>query len=172
MARFWPGAISAAVAITSIDEVPMVMRFWLAHEHLRKHVDIHLVYDDQVPLMELPDRPFPANYLRNVALKHCRTSLVFYMEADFIPSRDLYESLAPAKKYLHNGVKAVFVVASFTASKGTTAEDIPPNKAALIKFLENESRVFAFFPITTFFSRLTSSDSVDSKHQKDAVQFT
>ena len=33
--------------------------------------------------------PVPINYLRSVALKNTRTKLVFYVEADFIPSKNL-----------------------------------------------------------------------------------
>lgn len=164
MSRFWPGSVSAAVVVTSIEEIPELVRFWMSHEHMRKHVDIHLVYDDQVPLMVLSDRPFPANYLRNVGLRNCRTNLVFYMEADFVPSRDLYESLVPAKKYLLNGVKAVFVVASFIASEGVTADEIPPNKAALIEYLDGKNGAQVHLSRVPFFP--LNNHSLHSKRSK------
>lgn len=40
--------------------------------------------------------PIPINYLRSIALKNSRTKLIFYVEADFIPSgnlRDITTSL-------------------------------------------------------------------------------
>ena len=43
--------------------------------------------------MKIPDRPFPVNYLRSVALKNTRTDFVFYIEADFVPSLDLRNEL-------------------------------------------------------------------------------
>lgn len=138
MSRSWPASISAAISITDLAEAPLVTEFWLKHEHMRQHVDVHLVFDDRVPLMVIPDRPFPANFLRNVALRHCRTNTVFYLEADFVPSRDLYANLELPRKYLAEGGKMIFVVASFMAKQGVTADDIPPDKEALLKLMDDE----------------------------------
>ena len=37
--------------------------------------------------MRLP--PIPINYMRSVSLMYTRTKLVFYVEADFVPSKNL-----------------------------------------------------------------------------------
>lgn len=33
--------------------------------------------------------PVPINYLRSIALRNTRSKLVFYVEADFVPSKNL-----------------------------------------------------------------------------------
>lgn len=44
----WKGPVSAAISITSIDEIPIIVEAWMGNEIMRKYVDIHLVFDDQV----------------------------------------------------------------------------------------------------------------------------
>ncbi|CAE7516044.1 Large2 [Symbiodinium sp. KB8] len=43
---------------------------------------------------EAYDRLYPVNALRNVALEHARSDLVFLVDVDFVPSRRLHEVLA------------------------------------------------------------------------------
>lgn len=114
MSEFWGGPISAAVFLHELHEVSVVLEWWLSHNSLRRHVDIHLVYDDKIIAFELPDRPFPVNILRNVAIRFARTGSVFYIEGDFIPSPDLYPSLDPVRERLAKGEKTVFIVAPFS----------------------------------------------------------
>ena len=42
------------------------------------------------------DEQYPINALRNVALDMCRSRLVMVIDADFVPSRNLYEDLRNA----------------------------------------------------------------------------
>lgn len=44
----WKGPVSAAIAITDIDEIPQIMEAWMENKYMRKYVDVHLVFDDQV----------------------------------------------------------------------------------------------------------------------------
>eukprot|EP00727_Mastigamoeba_balamuthi_P005379 m51a1_g1484 hypothetical protein (578) ;mRNA; r:295095-298048 len=141
MSRLWTGSVSAAVSLTSASDVAAVVAVWTRHEHMRRHVDVHLVLDDEVPLMELPDRPFPANRLRNVALRHCRTEAVFYIEADFVPSPNLYAALDPVRAVLREVEGVVFVVASFMAPAGFRAEDIPRDKKAFFEDYGKEGKL-------------------------------
>ena len=48
IAERWHGPISAAVDITNTSQVPLVIKTWMKNECMRKYVDIHLVYDDEV----------------------------------------------------------------------------------------------------------------------------
>lgn len=81
--------------------------------------------------MRLTDRPFPINYLRNVALKNTRTELVFYVEVDFVPSKNLRSEVARYKSTILREKKSVFIVPCFNSRPGTTAEEIPDTKEAL-----------------------------------------
>ena len=48
MAVAWKGPISAAIAIKSLSEIPMILKMWSESKDFRMYADIHLVYDDQV----------------------------------------------------------------------------------------------------------------------------
>lgn len=132
MSEFWGGPISAAVYLHELNEVSQVLEWWLSHGSMMRHVDIHLVYDDKIVAFELPDRPFPVNILRNVAIRYARTGSVFYIEGDFIPSPDLYPSLDPVRERLAKGEKSVFIVAPFsTDNNNFDMKLFPKNKEEL-----------------------------------------
>lgn len=44
----WKGPVSAAIAITDLDEIPQIMEAWMENKYMRKYVDVHIVFDDQV----------------------------------------------------------------------------------------------------------------------------
>ena len=48
MAEGWKGPISAAVAIRSLSEIPLILKTWSESKDLRMYADIHLIYDDKV----------------------------------------------------------------------------------------------------------------------------
>lgn len=48
IAERWGGPISAAIDITNTSQIPLVVKTWTNNEYMRKYVDIHLVYDDEV----------------------------------------------------------------------------------------------------------------------------
>ena len=48
MAESWKGPISAAIAVRSLSEIPMVLKTWSESKDLRMCADIHLIYDDKV----------------------------------------------------------------------------------------------------------------------------
>lgn len=82
-------------------------------------------------MITLTDRPFPINYLRNVALKNTRTELVFYTEVDFIPSKNLKSEITKYKATILKEKKSVFIVPCFSSKVGTTADEIPESKQVL-----------------------------------------
>lgn len=138
MSEMWGGPISAAVFLHDLSEVSHVMSWYLANSSLRRYVDIHLVYDDKIIAFELPDRAFPVNILRNVAIRFARTANVFYIEGDFIPSPDLYPSLGEVKTRLAKGEKSVFIVAPFSSDKADFDMNLfPQDKYALIDMLNS-----------------------------------
>lgn len=49
LAESWGGPISAAVSITDMSsEIPVLVNAWMNTPILRRNVDIHLMFDDQV----------------------------------------------------------------------------------------------------------------------------
>jgi hypothetical protein len=114
MAELYQGPISAAIYIQANfeSEVAEVLRYWFTSDAMRRHVDIHLVVEDNIALMQTGDRPFPVNILRNIGVKFSRTTNVFYVEADFVPNRMMRhsKSFSEVKKRLKTEPKAVYVV--------------------------------------------------------------
>eukprot|EP00026_Physarum_polycephalum_P004396 Phypoly_transcript_04415.p1 GENE.Phypoly_transcript_04415~~Phypoly_transcript_04415.p1 ORF type:complete len:623 (+),score=88.37 Phypoly_transcript_04415:126-1994(+) len=136
MSEMWGGPISAAVYLHELNEISKVMEWYLGSTSMRRHVDIHIVHDDKIVAFELPDRPFPVNILRNVAIRHARTANVFYIEGDFIPSPDLYTNLDEAKRRLATGEKVVFIVAPFSIDNvDFDMKLFPKDKKALVDML-------------------------------------
>jgi hypothetical protein len=94
-AQVWGGPISAAVYINPkqfSSEMTEIYKHWMGTPAMRRNVDIHLVYDDDVNSINWPDRPFPVNILRNVALDYVRSRYLIYLEADLLPNSDMYKS--------------------------------------------------------------------------------
>ena len=48
MAENWNGPVSAAISITDVNEIPKIMEAWMGNDVMRKYVDVHLVFDDEV----------------------------------------------------------------------------------------------------------------------------
>lgn len=49
LAESWGGPISAAISIMNMsDEIPTLMDAWMNTPALRRNVDIHLMFDDEV----------------------------------------------------------------------------------------------------------------------------
>eukprot|EP01116_Phalansterium_solitarium_P010970 TRINITY_DN26577_c0_g1_i1.p1 TRINITY_DN26577_c0_g1~~TRINITY_DN26577_c0_g1_i1.p1 ORF type:complete len:611 (+),score=122.38 TRINITY_DN26577_c0_g1_i1:46-1833(+) len=120
MAQAWGGPISAALYLEDLQtELPIVMKFWLANEAMRRHMDIHVVYDDKINDINWPDRPFPVNYLRNVGIRYARTQFVIFVEADFIPNINMYSSLEGVRKRIASDPHSVFIVPSFYSEDKT-----------------------------------------------------
>lgn len=64
LAESWNGPMSAAVAITnSATEIPLLVNTWLNTSALRKNVDIHLIFDDNVILIAIIIINLSFNYI-------------------------------------------------------------------------------------------------------------
>ena len=113
--------------------------------------------------MELTDRPFPINYLRNVALKNTRTELVFYVEVDFVPSKDLKDEILKHKQLMLKEKKSVFIVPCLTSKVGTTADEIPETKEQL------EKEVGAGKKFYTFSSKTLDALDIDYWFKQDKI---
>ena len=117
----------------------------------------------QYPLVELTDRPFPINYLRNVALKNTRTELVFYVEVDFIPTGDLKDEINKHKRLMFSEKKSVFIVPCIGARPGTTPNEIPATKEELKK----ETGTYKKFDV--FHSRTHDAFDIDYWFKQDKI---
>jgi hypothetical protein len=69
-----------------------ILKWWLRVPAMRQNVDIHLVLDDNINSINWPDRPFPVNILRNVAIDFVRSRFLIYLEADMLPNSGMYAS--------------------------------------------------------------------------------
>jgi len=117
LADTYQGAISAAIFIKNEDELFQLWFYWLSHPILINYVDVHIVVEDDIIPFHVGDRPFPINFLRNIAIQYARTKHVFYIEADFLPGTDLHKQLGPVIDRLLLDPKSVYVIASFLTNE-------------------------------------------------------
>ena len=87
-AEQWQGPISAAILLLSRNgDIAQQTRALITEcyksPHLRDHLTVHLVTDDQFNAQDAS--LYPVNFLRNVALENGMTSHVFFVDADIIP---------------------------------------------------------------------------------------
>eukprot|EP01112_Ceratiomyxa_fruticulosa_P007257 TRINITY_DN1874_c0_g1_i1.p1 TRINITY_DN1874_c0_g1~~TRINITY_DN1874_c0_g1_i1.p1 ORF type:complete len:610 (-),score=89.05 TRINITY_DN1874_c0_g1_i1:73-1902(-) len=142
MSQMWGGPISATVYLHELTEMDALITAYMQSPSMRKHVDVHLVIDDKIVAMRLPDRPFPINILRNVAVRFARTAFVMYIEGDFIPSPDLYYNLEEVKARLSKGEKSVFIVAPFgTQNVNYPMSEFPKNKQELLELVQKPGKI-------------------------------
>ena len=92
-------------------------------------------------MYEIPGRPYPVNFLRNVALNNSPESspYVFIVDVDFIFSPLLYDTIQPHLRLLEisdggpNLVKQAFVVPAFGINAARYENySIPRNKSELL----------------------------------------
>ncbi|KAM9980133.1 hypothetical protein ACTFIZ_006373 [Dictyostelium cf. discoideum] len=98
MAEKWKAPLSVAVFIKD-SENPKAeierMEKHIANDYpaLSYYSDIHILISNKTR--------YPVNNLRNLAIKHSRTDLVFIMDADFLPPLGLHDYILSQKYYFN-----------------------------------------------------------------------
>lgn len=129
--------------------------YWLNDKFLRRHTDIHLLYDTrstdssmhgevdnpQESLSFSNDLAFPVNVARNTARLHSNTDYVLYVDADFIPSEHLHDDVKDGKISsliggLDKNQRAVLVLPGYTTS---SFEHVPRNRSDMLRTLHQEN---------------------------------
>jgi len=138
LARVWKGPISAAVYVgrDTYGGVQKILSLWGASEHVRTHVDVHLVSiapighrsaaattnndddddDNKKKKKNEEMTPYPINALRNLAWQYARTNQLFLLDVDFIPNPDMRKyvvDLWPKLRAVKGLEKSVYVIPGF-----------------------------------------------------------
>jgi hypothetical protein len=79
----------------------------------RKFIPSTSFKNNQQNPTQWPEWAFPINFLRNVAISRIRTDLFMYIEADFLPSPNLFSYILSVKNEIDNKEFAAFVVMGF-----------------------------------------------------------
>jgi hypothetical protein len=83
----WRGPVSAALYVSSEEEIQKLQEFLTQSAEVLLKVTLHV-------MLELPQpQGYPHNQLRNLALENIRSDYFVALDADFIPPKDSYSSL-------------------------------------------------------------------------------
>jgi hypothetical protein len=156
----WQGPISAAIVVFRQGNNPRnlndknvvadIVKFYESSSLFQQYIDIHIVFED--PLNEKDSSLYPVNYLRNMAIKHVKTSHVYYLDVDIIPSlsaqdmqRHYFDSVKGLQQTnITDCRKCAFVTPVFTSKAEV---ELLPGKMTLIEELKlgrGQSRFEAF----------------------------
>ena len=143
-AERWQGPISAAILLLSrhgsiAEQTRALIAAYYRSPHLRDHVTVHLVTDDQFNGDDAS--LYPVNFLRNVALENGVTSHVFFVDADIIPAFSErvaagWVKQAAATHRDDPDAKYALIAPLFTAKEVDIA--IPADKPELLRRLKDE----------------------------------
>ncbi|KAI8801428.1 glycosyl-transferase for dystroglycan-domain-containing protein [Cladochytrium replicatum] len=150
LASSWQGTISAALYIDK-PEVLVDGKFQQVQDVLdslsrdpqfnRSSVTISLLFGvaftanaDEV--QHPYDHFYPINTLRNLALSQCRTEFVFSLDADFLPSADMYSMLTDPAYFrrlreMSDQKNSVFVVAAWEFVRSDIEYSVPVSREDL-----------------------------------------
>ncbi|KAF2077060.1 hypothetical protein CYY_001627 [Polysphondylium violaceum] len=112
MSKNWDGFISVAIFIkedSQVEELEALLEL-PEHESLKGNTNIHLVYKNPT------DKTYPINYLRNVAIDHSPTDLVYTLDVDFITSKHSHSLMKKhilKSEYFTTRNNSLFCVAPF-----------------------------------------------------------
>jgi hypothetical protein len=124
--RTWSGFVSVALYAYDSEEREAFLRYSCAN------CTVTVVHGGR------RKQPYPINLLRNIALQHAPTDLIFTLDADFLPSPGMYERLLQIVPTPLEG--KVFVVPAFELTQALPA---PSGYAALTAAMANGTvRVF------------------------------
>ena len=173
-AQQWQGPISAAILLFSRDgniaeQTRALVADYYESPHLRDHVTIHLVTDDQFNAQDTS--LYPVNFLRNVALENSATSHVFFVDADIIPvftERSAFSWVKQEAAKHDSNAKYALIVPLFHA----TSEDIqiPGDKADLLRRLQDKPATLeSYMGVSHSVVRYTTWYSSSTSYQVDYV---
>ncbi|KAI9475902.1 MAG: glycosyl-transferase for dystroglycan-domain-containing protein [Benjaminiella poitrasii] len=85
----WQGPISIAIYLTQPTDIDELVRFFKIEQNLKTYsrAIITLVKPNYLDNTRLQ---YPINHLRNIAITESSTDYIFVMDADFVPSSNLY----------------------------------------------------------------------------------
>jgi hypothetical protein len=82
----WEGPISAAVYLRhGQQELDQLLQVYDYSPPLLYYVDLHVLYANQTR--------YPANVLRNMAIRHARSRLIFTLDIDFVTGQEMHARL-------------------------------------------------------------------------------
>lgn len=130
LVKAWPGPISLTLYVSD-PELMKSLEFITSSEVLKNrwNVAYHAVFKD--------GDFYPINILRNIGLKNVQTPFVFLADIDFLPSKDLYESLIKHIKTFGSLKKKALIVPAFEIQK--YVNQIPNDKNQLLMGLKEKS---------------------------------
>ena len=156
MAERWDGYISVAIYGKKDEEDDFqrhIESFWNDHaKDLKDKVIIHLVIDGRQEEEGYDDMHYPHNILRNIAMEHTPTDLVFYNDIDFIPSVDSHAMLLKHLSSMPEDQPSVMIMPAFErklfegeVESQIITQDVPFSKANLLSQLDtNFERITPF----------------------------
>jgi len=135
----WDGLISVAIYIKEYSEIDKLEELLKQPQYksLAENTDIHLV------VKHFNDKPYPINYLRNIAIEYSRTDLVFVLDIDFVPSPNAHKIIKDQmnkNEKLTNDPKTVIAVAPFEID-GYDLENtqlLPKDRQGMIELIEKD----------------------------------
>ncbi|XP_060532488.1 xylosyl- and glucuronyltransferase LARGE2s-like isoform X2 [Cylas formicarius] len=138
IASLWTGPISITLYVSD-KELAESMQLILDSKILQDRLNIsyHAVFKE--------GDFYPINILRNIGLKNVNTPSVFMVDIDFLPMKDLYESLKDNLKKHGDLNKKAFIVPSFELS--TRKGALPGSKLDLINAIDKKEAVPFLFNI-------------------------
>jgi hypothetical protein len=110
--RHWQGPVSAAIHITSDEDIYALQEFMTTSTDLLPNISIHVMF-------EYPRQSgYPHNHLRHLAMQNIGSDYFVALDVDFIPKENTYSELVSLlrsnealRKELHN--RRIFVLPAF-----------------------------------------------------------
>ncbi|KAL3685628.1 hypothetical protein R1sor_003650 [Riccia sorocarpa] len=140
MAKSWGGTMCVAFYVTSKSELKKLYpKLRNLHSKVEAQKQCRLnacVVSEEGPLADTEARPplYPINAMRNVALNMAVTDLVLILDADFVPSKRMHDTLAGDESFYNQLLRMavqerqMLVVPAFEASIGRY-DDLQTSKA-------------------------------------------
>ncbi|EDV19312.1 uncharacterized protein TRIADDRAFT_62267 [Trichoplax adhaerens] len=150
----WQGPISVVLfvlndisGVTVQDHLQQVLGKYHQVDDFRKFIDLHIVFEDA--LNGKDSALYPVNFLRNLAIKFSKTSHVYLLDIDIIPSVSHEQAVAAIMKASHDinnrehnikvCQKCAFITPLFKLKTDAVDNDIPREKNVLLEQIRKDN---------------------------------
>ncbi|XP_023023982.2 xylosyl- and glucuronyltransferase LARGE2s isoform X1 [Leptinotarsa decemlineata] len=130
LVKSWSGPISLTLYVTDYELSQSIT--FISHSQTlqgRLNVAYHAVFKE--------GEYYPINTLRNIGLSNVHTPYVFLADIDFLPSKDLYDTLRQHISSMGSLIKKALIVPAFEIQK--YGGQAPVDKKQLLKEMEDRS---------------------------------